>query len=197
MTMFKPIREKIIERLKNELDPGLSFHNAGHTAYVLHKAVYIARKEKVSGKELLLVKLAALYHDTGFLVSYTDHEEHSCRIAGDELNHIPGLTEADVSAVCAMIRATKIPQRPKTLLEKIIADADLEYLSTRCFDEFSKRLYTEMKYLNPGLEEEQWRLKEISFMENHHYHTDYFRRVREPVKRNIIEKIKSRRMQIT
>lgn len=197
MMMFKPIREKVMGRLQNELDPGLSFHNAGHTAYVLHKAVYIARKEKVSGKELLLVKLAALYHDTGFLVGKADHEEHSCRIAGDELSHIPGLTEADVSAICAMIRATKIPQKPANLLEKIMADADLEYLSTPCFEEFSRRLFAEMTYLNPELDAEKWRLLEIRFMENHQYHTAYFRRVREPVKRRLIEKIKCRQIQVS
>ena len=39
-----------------------------------------------------------------------------------------GLSEKDIELICGMIMATKIPQNPKTKLEKIIADADLEYL---------------------------------------------------------------------
>jgi uncharacterized protein len=187
---FNFLREKVLERLTNDLDPRYTFHNAKHTDHVLRKAIYIAKKENVFGKDLLLVKLAALYHDTGFLVSRHDHEMHSCRIARDEICLIPGLTKEDIDTVCDIILATRIPQKPNTLLEKIMADADLEHLSSRFFDEFSKQLYAEMKALNPDLDPEKWRLEEIRFLENHRYHTEYFRRVREPVKRRLIEKIK-------
>ena len=72
-----------------------------------------------------------------------------------------------------MIRATIIPQKPKTKLECILADADLEYLGTDNFEHIGNKLYLELKHYNPNLSLEEWNEIQINFLQSHFYHTSY------------------------
>jgi uncharacterized protein len=81
-----------------------------------------------------------------------------------------------------MIMATRIPQKPKTILEKILADADLEYLGTSKFEEFGNDLYKERIHLDPQLTFEAWNKVQVDFISQHQYHTRYCQKYREPVK---------------
>ena len=51
----------------------MHYHNPAHTLYVLEKVVEIGEKENIPEKELFLIKVAALYHDSGFTKSRKDH----------------------------------------------------------------------------------------------------------------------------
>ena len=65
---FETICQKMIDRLQKELNPGLLYHNVGHTLDVMENAESIARDEGLKpGHELELLKLGAAYHDSGFL----------------------------------------------------------------------------------------------------------------------------------
>ena len=196
MPTFKELHHKVTKQLRDKLPSYLIYHDADHTDYVLSRAIYLAGKEGVNGYDLFLLKLASLFHDTGFMFSRDHHEQLSCDYAIEELGKA-GLPSRDIGRVCGMIIATTIPQNPQNLLEKIMADADLEYLSTNRFWEYSERLYTELRHVNPALTRPEWYKLEIAFLENHSYHTDYFRRVREPVKKRNLDRVRAELERIT
>ena len=175
--------------MEDELPPYLKYHSPEHTQHVLEKTIHIAKKEIVSEYDLLLLKIAALYHDTGFTVNRENHEEIGCQIATKELKDF-GLEPEEIHKICGMIMATKIPQRPQTRLEEILADADLEYLGTDKFDDLSNKLYLEMKHFQPDLSIDEWDEIQVNFISNHHYHTSYCRQFREPDKLLNLEKIR-------
>lgn len=169
---FSAIEKHVFKILKDKLPKHLSYHSVDHTKYVLEKAINIASKEGVFGKNLFLLKVAALYHDIGFMKSNIEHEENGCNIARKELPKF-GISNKDIDTICGMITATKIPQEPKTHLEKILADADLEYLGTKHFQTVNELLFQELKYYNPNLSRDEWRDIQINFLENHQYHTRF------------------------
>lgn len=175
---FDDLYDKVIARLESELPEYYYYHSANHTRYVVKQVEKIAIKEGVSKKNIKLLKVAALFHDTGFIQSSEGHEVKGCKIATKELRKLE-LSEKDISAICGMIMATKIPQSPKTNLEGILADADLEYLATSRFKEIGDMLYEELKSANPNFTEKQWNDIQISFMSKHEYHTDYCKRYKE------------------
>lgn len=189
--MFEAIYNKVIQDLKTGLPDSLVYHNANHTKYVLIQAASIAEKEGVQGRDLTLVKIAALYHDTGFLIQREDHEELGCSIASRDLKQYD-LSSEEVAKICGMIRATHIPQRPTNLHEQIVADADLEYLGTNYFDEYSKKLHRELLHLNPNLTSQKWDEIQIDFLSKHSYHTNYCKQNKEPIKRRNLEMVKER-----
>lgn len=189
MIDFEKIREQVIAKLEKELPPFLKYHAPEHTKHVLEKTIHIAGKEIVNEHDLLLLKIAALYHDTGFIVQRENHEEISCQIATKELKAME-FEPQDIEKICGMILATKIPQRPKNRLEEILADADLEYLGTDKFDYFSSNLYEEVKHFQPDLNIDEWNEIQVNFISSHHYHTSYCRQFREPGKLLNLEKLR-------
>lgn len=186
--MFEEIYKNIISRLELSLPKGLFYHTADHTKYVVEKAGFLAEKESLKTAEKDLVLIAALYHDTGFLKGRDSHEEKSVEIAAGDLS-LYGFSEAQKIRIYGMIMATKIPQNPSTLCEKIVADADLFYLGTENYKVVSKRLFSEMKFYDSELSEEKWLNIQQQFLSSHSYHTDYCRRVLAPIKRKNLESL--------
>lgn len=191
LCIFKGIYKKVMGTLEQDLPYWLKYHNAAHTNYVLQQAVTIALHENISGRDLCLVKIAALYHDAGFLINHENHEELGCDLASRELLDTQ-LSQAEIDTVCGMIQATNIPQKPKNILEKIVADADLEYLGTDNFEEFGGNLYKELLHFNPRLSLKEWDKIQIDFLSNHSYHTNYCKIHKEPKKRQNLEIVKER-----
>ena len=168
--LFTSIKQPILSRLENELDPRLGYHNIMHTLDVLEQAEVLAKQEKVTDKhDLLLLKTAAVFHDSGFLFVYKGHEEKGCEIASESLRNV--FSEEDIKKVCGMIMATKIPQSPNTLLEQIICDADLDYLGRDDFEPISQTLYKEFIIFKIIPEDIIWDHVQIKFFESHHYFT--------------------------
>lgn len=103
------------------------YHNTGHTLDVFKRARELAHAEGVSREDTEDILLASLFHDTGFVVSYTKNEEIGANMARDWLIE-NGHPNERVDHVVSLILAT-VPFVPvKTLLEKIIQDADLDNL---------------------------------------------------------------------
>jgi len=168
--LFTSIKEPILSRLKNELDPRLGYHNIMHTLDVLEQAEVLAKQENVTDKhDLLLLKTAAVFHDSGFLFVYKGHEEKGCEIASESLRNV--FSVEDIKKVCGMIMATKIPQSPNTLLEQIICDADLDYLGRNDFEPISQTLHKEFIIFKIIPEDIIWDHVQIKFFESHHYFT--------------------------
>lgn len=193
MGIFKEIYSKVIGNLERDLPSWLTYHNAEHTKYVLEKAETIALHENIKGRDLLLIKIAALYHDAGFLIDHENHEVLGCKLASRELLGTP-LTQEEIHKVCGMIQATNIPQRPRTILEKIVADADLEYLGTDNFEAFGENLYKELLHFNPNLTQQEWDEIQIDFLSKHSYHTVFCSQHREPTKQENLQMVKERVM---
>lgn len=188
--VFEDIQHRVYRDILEKLPKHLKYHNLAHTAHVLKKAVFFAEKSGVSPKDLELLKLAALFHDTGFIDNPKDHEEKGCNIAEGYLSE--EYSQEDLVKIYGMIMATKIPQSPSNLLENILADADLEYLGTDQFEEIGEYLYQELKHFNPDFTRQAWDELQLVFMQKHHYHTDYCRHHREPKKQENLLGVKKR-----
>lgn len=179
--MFEEIYNNVISSLELSLPKGLTYHTAAHTKYVVEKAGFLAEKERLKSAEKDLVQIAALYHDTGFLKGRDSHEEKSVEIAAGELSKYR-FSETQKIRIYGMIMATRIPQNPRSLPEKIVADADLFYLGTENYSVFSKKLFSELKYYDPALTGEKWLEIQQQFLSSHRYHTNYCKTVLEPIK---------------
>jgi predicted metal-dependent HD superfamily phosphohydrolase len=188
--VFEEIKNRIYEDILEKLPSHLTYHNLNHTAYVLEKAVFLAEQSGVSSSDLELLKLAALFHDTGFIDNPKDHEEKGCKIAESYLTK--GYSQIELDKIYGMIMATKIPQSPSNHLERILADADLEYLGTDLFEQIGESLFTELKHFNPNFTEQAWDELQLVFMQKHFYHTEYCQKHREPKKQENLLKVKKR-----
>ncbi|MDB5246232.1 MAG: hypothetical protein JWQ40_626 [Segetibacter sp.] len=190
MTSFEGIRKHVIDRLKKELSTDLTYHNVAHTLDVLEQVHEIALSEGIKDAEnLLLLQTAALYHDIGFITVYTGHEERSCEIVRHELP-VFGYTEGQTETICNLIKATKVPQKPRNVLEQIMCDADLDYLGRDDFFNIGTGLYKEFRDQKIVENDTEWNLLQIRFLEGHCYFTNTSKGRREAKKQKHLEVIK-------
>ena len=109
---YEKIKKVILQKLKENLPEHLSYHSVLHVKDVIDAVQKIAVSEGISGEDMVLLKTAALFHDTGFLYGAKDHEEKSCDIAKEYLPDY-GYSDSQIQTINGMIMATKIPQAPK------------------------------------------------------------------------------------
>jgi predicted metal-dependent HD superfamily phosphohydrolase len=110
---------------------------------VVRQSERIAHDESVTDqRKVFLLKIAALYHDTGFIETYSNHEERSCQIFLRDSQTF-GLNPSEIKEITELIMVTKIPQQPKNLLQRIICDADLDYLGRDDFEVIGEKLRQE------------------------------------------------------
>jgi uncharacterized protein len=187
---YQKIHGDVIDRLSRGLPDYLTYHNVRHTLDVLEETLVIAHHEGIADKEdLLLLKLSALYHDTGFLISYAEHEEQSCILATEELS-LYGISTRQIDIICGLIRATRIPQTAHTKLEEILCDADLDYLGRDDFFSIGDGLYHEFKHTGIVKDFHDWNALQVKFLNNHQYFTPSSKRRREQKKMENLESVK-------
>ena len=159
----------ILSKLKSDLPSNLFYHGLHHTIDVFNAALQIGEQEMLDELDSLLLKTAALFHDSGFMIQNKGHELIGCEMARNSLPDF-GYSENEIEIICGMIMATKVPQSPKCKLEEIICDADLDYLGRDDYDVISNDLYQEINQ-DGKINKKQWLKLQIDFLENHRYFT--------------------------
>ena len=189
MQTQSPEEKFILQYLKEQLPDNLTYHGLHHTLDVLDAALKIAASENLSEDEIKLLRIAILYHDAGFTAKYKNHEDKGCEMVRKNLPAF-GYSDKEIEIVCGMIAATKIPQNPHTLLEKIICDADLDYLGRNDFHKISNTLFEEMKIYNHLHDEKEWNKIQKKFLGKHQYYTEFGKKNREHKKQQYLQEIR-------
>ena len=187
---FDDIEETVLNMLEEKLPKNLYYHNLKHTIDVTTQVEIIGRSEGITDYEMLMLKTAAIFHDTGFTRTYKDHEEAGCEIAREYLPKYD-YTPEQIDFICSLIMKTKLPPKPETLLEQIICDADLDYLGRADFIPVSGNLYRELRERG-AIEDDinKWNKMQIKFIEGHQYFTNSAKKMRDVNKNNQLEAIR-------
>ena len=188
---YEKIKKIILKELKENLPEHLSYHSVMHVKDVINAVEEIAIAENVEGEDLMLLKTAALFHDSGFLYGAKDHEQKSCEIAQKYLLDY-GYSQPQIDKIKGMIMATKIPQSPNNKLEEILADADLDYLGRDDFFKIGDKLFDELTMFGIVNSERDWNLLQEKFLESHHFFTKTAINNRNQKKQENLEIIKSK-----
>ncbi len=164
-----------------QLSSKYPYHNYRHAIDVLEATSVISTMENCTSYEKFLLKTAALLHDTLFIPGDKENERISVRVAESTLTKI-GYNEREVQKIKDLINSTKMPQKPKTHLEKILCDADLDNLGREDFFEKGEGIRKEL-----GVEKnKQWYKNQLNFLKGHKYHTESAQKLRNKGKiRNI------------
>jgi len=173
-------------------DPRLVYHNLAHTKEVVHAAEQIANHYQLNEEDYFTVTVAAYFHDTGYFEDVSNHEVKGAELADRFLakHHI---SEAVREQVKNAILSTRIPQSPKSKIDKIICDADLFHLGLADFRKNGKLMHKEFELIHKkNVKKLEWRKRDIQFMESHSYHTDYAVLLLADQKQANINKLKSK-----
>lgn len=178
----------MMEKLKAEMPKHLSYHNLEHILDVLQASTMLAEAEGISVPETELLKVAVLFHDAGFIHTIPGHEEAGCKMV-DEI--LPGFeyNADEIDLIKSTIMATKYPPTPRTELQKIICDADLDYLGREDFFVIGDRLFKELQRLGSIANAEQWNSLQVRFLTAHRYFTKTANELREENKQKHLKEV--------
>jgi predicted metal-dependent HD superfamily phosphohydrolase len=185
---FEGVRNFVIEKLRRELNSNLYYHSLEHTLDVEKAVARLADLENVNGHEKYLLKTGALFHDLGFVETYDGHEDVSIRMAQEMLPEF-GYNPSDIKIIQGLIKCTEIPQSPKNHLEKIMADADLDYLGRDDIFLTGQKLQYEWKLRGKVSSLREWHETQLKFIKNHNYFTPSAKKLREEGKQSNIQQL--------
>ena len=123
--LFKRVSEHVVQLYLQHPDERLFYHNLTHTVQILEAISKMNSFYKLDERNSFIVSAAAWFHDTGIVDSGLQfHEAKSVELAENYLKEI-GVNEEEIVEIKKCILATQMPQKPTSLNEKIICDADL------------------------------------------------------------------------
>lgn len=144
MLSYDDLNETIINYLDENLPGELKYYDIKHTIDVSIAVEIIGSNEGLSDEDLLILKTAALFHDSGLIYSVKNHEERSAEIA-DLFLPKAGYNKSQIDKIAKLILATKNPLKCDSILEKIICDADCEYIGKPDLIDILKNKFSDYK----------------------------------------------------
>lgn len=183
------LEDTILAKFDNEIRDDLKYHNRKHTVHVYTQVELLGRAEKVKDEDMLLLRTAGLLHDIGYLVDYMNHKKASCDFTR---GFLPGFqySEGQINKVCKLIMATQESGDQANLLERIICDANLDFLGRVDYPKVSLSLYKEMKALKKVGSFEEWRKDQTRLLQNHEFYTNTARLLRDVGKKDQLAQLK-------
>jgi class 3 adenylate cyclase/HD superfamily phosphodiesterase len=181
----------VLDFLNEHLNEELHYHGAFHTANVVKAVERLSISEGIINEDTLLLKAAALFHDIGFVEQYEHNEEIGARFAREWLPKY-GFNDEQIEKICSLIIITNVNTEPRSLLEKIIRDADLDYLGREDFMDISENLKKELMLKNKVGSDKEWDEIQVDFLSKHVYYTESARKLRRPLKEHHLALVKER-----
>ena len=171
LPLIEEISAHVISLFNQYRANDLMYHNLEHTKTVVKRTSEIAANYHLSDTELFILSAGAWFHDTGQLVGGTKFHEDRSVIIMKKFLGTKGIAKEIVDKIESCICATKLPQRPKSLLEEIICDADTYNLGTEAFLKTDELLKKEFELRNMPID--NWEEKTLELLLSHKYFTPY------------------------
>jgi predicted metal-dependent HD superfamily phosphohydrolase len=171
--LVQKVEAYIQQQFTNGLPEGMVYHSLQHTRLVVHAVQEIGSAEALNKHELTLAVIAAWFHDVGYIFNPNDHENTSALLSTSFLRE-QGVNAKDIQRVKDAIVATRLPQKPKDKLSKVLCDADMYHLSSENYPQLAHLLYQELKqFRKMKLSEDDFDLLSVDFFLSHAYFTTY------------------------
>jgi predicted metal-dependent HD superfamily phosphohydrolase len=163
----------VFNLLKKNLSRKLVYHNYKHTFETVKEAKSLGESHALSAKDMEALLLAAWFHDTGYIDTYTGHEEKSVEYATDYLQE-QGYPEDRIALVNECIMATKHGAPSRGLLPDILVDADMSNVGKETFFSTAELLRVEWEmFLDKFYSNSEWAQFQLDFLLGMGYRTEH------------------------
>ena len=180
----------VFNLFKDKLSSEYLYHNFTHTLNVVLAVDELIKGENINDNDATHLKMAAWFHDTGYIMGNANHEENSISVLRDFLNQIPnhGL---NIEIIASIIRATKLENVPQTHLEMCLRDADYYHFTKENYCETNILLKKEIEQTcKVEITDEKWCFENFEMLSKKHlFYTNYAKIHWQPKKEKTIFEI--------
>ena len=169
-TMTKDILD-IYFHIKGKLEnaPELKkffYHGWMHVKSHYDAVCYLIPLENINDDDARLLKVASLFHDTGYILGEEEHHEYKSAVIACVELPLFGFSGYEVDKICRLIISTILNKKPVDIHEEIMRDADLEYLGRDYYPYVSELLRREK-----DVPQSVWKTEQLKFLERHKFIT--------------------------
>lgn len=190
---FHQMREFILNRMKSLLPEKITYHDLPHTLNVEKAVIRYARLEGLTEEETYLARTAALFHDAGFIHRYKDNEMFGANMAQSMLPEF-GYSNFQINIIREIILSTSNSKDPQTKMEKIMCDADHDYLGRPDYHDIAKKLRKELSDYGSDFSDLEWIDFQIEYLKNKHvFYTESAKNIRLQGKNSRIRELEKRK----
>ena len=181
----------IFNLFKDKLSSEYIYHDYLHTLRVVTAINELINGEHILEPDATNLRLAAWFHDSGYIDGLKDHEERSCDIFKDFIKE-NAFENVNIEQVCSLILATKCADFPTNLLEMCMKDADFYHFTLDNYSELAELLKKELETTcTQQLTDVDWCTQNLNVLsKNHYYFTDYAKANWQPKKEKNIFKLR-------
>ncbi len=183
------IEEFMDNKLVKELPGTLYFHNAKRTKEIYTLVELIGRAEGLSQEEMLLIRTASMFVYSGFINTYPDFISSSIRLAKDILIKFK-YSEDQIETISKLIQSSRAHDNINNRLQAILIDAIYNYLGRADYLSLIINLFNEMKLMVCVINEKEWFISQLRFLEKFTFSTQTAKLLREIPVNDQIRKIK-------
>jgi hypothetical protein len=170
MIKIQDIEEVVIKMFDDEAPPNLYFHNSSHVKNICNQAELLATAEKLSDKDFIYLKLAAMFLFTGFINDYDNPLESSLNNLEEVLPKY-GFESETIKRVKNIIVNSYLEDL-KTPLDSILHDAKYDYLGRVDFIKLTQRLFREETEYGKARSLTDWSAAQRKLLQEHDFLTD-------------------------
>lgn len=166
-----------LNTLEQHLPERFLYHSLHHTCNVIKYSGVFAQQSGLCQHEQEIIRVAAAFHDIGYVKNECEHEHESAVIAQNVLPEF-GFNANEIDEIGKLILATKLPCNPQTNARKILCDADVEYVGRSEFYRLIALFRQELLLGGYAMSEVQWLEFEVKYLENFRFFTPVAGRLR-------------------
>ena len=146
----EPLVIETVEHLASTLDPTLYYHSPDHTKDVLRQTMELAEQDALNSRDVLLLAIAAAFHDAGFIEQRPKNEPIGAQMAVQAMSASGRFSQAEQDLVEQMILDTQLvmegpAQISNSRLSPWLLDADLANLGRDDFWDQTRLLAKELE----------------------------------------------------
>lgn len=170
-TIVKDAAEYVFNLFKDKLPGDYVYHNYNHTAETAKACKKLSKSYNLTSRDYEVLMLAAIFHDTGYITTYDNHEEESVKFMKEYLTG--NYSDDDISEIESLILSTKYRTVPDGSLQEILHDADYINLGSKNFDHRADLLRIEWeRILQKTYSEEEWAQIQLQFLLDTQFKTE-------------------------
>ena len=164
---FEHMRKDILNRIKALIPQEYIYHDIQHVMNVEKAAIRFAKLEGIDEDSILLLQTAALYHDSGFILKYANNETFAADLARANLPKF-GYSKDQIETIAKIILSTGYDVEPQTILERIMCDADHDYLGRADYHNVALKLRKELELVGTVMSNLEWIDFQLNYLEGKH-----------------------------
>jgi HD superfamily phosphodiesterase len=163
--------EEYVENMMCDTSSNLFFHHFKHVLEVYEQVELLTHTENIEDEDRLLLKTAALMHDIGYSIPYSNDIDILSDDMAREALPVFHYKPQQIENICLLMKAAHSESTPNGLLEEIMHDAHQIYLGQADYLTQVMNLLHELQEHRITVNKVEWLRGQIKRLANHRFYT--------------------------